>query len=281
MIETPSNFTPGVTPDPVALGAPLACVVREGRVLVLEDSNALAPAALAITVFEHHAERHYLGRLGSRPCWLLLVPPATAAPPGLAWQSLRALFSTAGAEELAILSRALQVAEWSLGHRFCGACGERMTDLPGERARRCGRCGFTAYPRLSPAIMVLVTRGEEILLARATRFKLPIWSALAGFVEPGESLEDTAHREVQEEVGIAITDLVYVGSQSWPFPHSLMIAFTARYAGGELQPDGTEIAEAAWYRPDSLPPLPPPASIARHLIELAAARARAHAQRHP
>ncbi|MBI3148676.1 MAG: NAD(+) diphosphatase [Betaproteobacteria bacterium] len=267
MIETPDSFAPGVIPEPAASGPTWVCVVQDSRVLVLEDNGQLAPASLALTVFEAQAEKHYLGRLGTQPCWLLLAPPDAAAPPGLVWQGLRSLFATLDGAHLAVLTRALQIAEWSATHRYCGACGVATTEVTGERARACPQCGRTAYPRLSPAVMVLVTRGPELLLARGARFKVPIWSALAGFVEPGESLEDTIHREVREEVGIEISDLAYFGSQSWPFPHSLMVAFTARHAGGELQPDGDEIVEAGWFRPDALPALPTSASIARKLID--------------
>ncbi len=274
MIVTPQSFVPGILPDAAAVGAPLAFVVHKARILILADSGTLAPAALAFTLFEAEAEKHYLGRLGQQPCWLLSLAEEKPLPPGLAWQGLRGLFGTASAEELNLLTRALQIAEWSLSHRYCGSCGEKTVAAPGERAKTCPACGFTAYPRLSPAIMVLVTRGRELLLARSTRFKVPLWSALAGFVEPGESLEDTLHREVREEVGISVRELSYFGSQSWPFPHSLMIAFTAAYDSGDLQPDGDEIAEAGWFPPEGLPPLPSSASIARFLIETTADRLR-------
>lgn len=272
MIETPSNFVPGVAPDAGATGAPLLLAMHKARVLVHEDNGQLAPSGLVGTVFEPAAEKHYLGRLDQQPCWLFIAPPETPAPPGLAWQGMRSLFASWPTALLAILSRAMQIAEWSRSHRYCGACGSPTAELPGERARQCAACGSVAYPRLSPAMMVLVTRGREMLLARGARFNMPIWSALAGFVEPGESLEDTIHREVREEVGIEVGRLQYHGSQSWPFPHSLMVAFTAEYFGGELRPDGTEILEASWYSPAALPPLPSPASIARHLIEHTAAR---------
>jgi len=274
MITTPESFVPGVIPDESATGSPLAFVVQSARILVHADNGLPAPPALALTLFEGCADRHYLGRLGARPCWLLHLPSETAAPQGLAWQGLRTLFGIASADELALLARALQIAEWSQSHRYCGVCGTPTEAVAGERARVCPSCRFTAYPRLSPAIMVLITRGRELMLARATRFKLPMWSALAGFVEPGESLEDTVHREVREEVGVEVRDLRYFGSQSWPFPHSMMIAFTAEHADGALRPDGSEIAEAGWFAPEALPPLPPPASIARHLIETVAARMR-------
>jgi len=149
-----------------------------------------------------------------------------------------------------------------------------MHDKAGERARECPACGYVAYPRVSPAMMVLVTRGREMLLGRSTRFPPGRFSALAGFVEPGETIEDCIRREVREEVGVEVTNPVYFGSQSWSFPHSLMIAFTAEYAGGELRPDGREIADVQWFAPDALPEMPPSLSIARRLIDATAARLR-------
>jgi NAD+ diphosphatase len=149
-----------------------------------------------------------------------------------------------------------------------------MHDKPGERARECPACGYVAYPRVSPAMMVLVTRGREMLLGRSTRFPPGRFSALAGFVEPGETIEDCIRREVREEVGVEVTNPVYFGSQSWSFPHSLMIAFTAEYAGGELVLDPNEIAEAHWFTPENLPNMPPSLSIARKLIDATTERLR-------
>jgi len=146
--------------------------------------------------------------------------------------------------------------------------------VPGERARRCPACDLSFYPRISPAIIVLVRRGEEALLGQGNRFPGAFYSTLAGFVEPGETLEETLAREVREEVGVEVKDLRYFGSQPWPFPHSLMIAFTAEYAGGELRPDGVEIEECAWFDPDALPKLPPPISISRRLIDTVAGKLR-------
>jgi NAD+ diphosphatase len=168
--------------------------------------------------------------------------------------------------------RAVQIVEWARTHRFCGRCGEATVLAEGERAMRCTVCGLVAFPRLAPAMITLVTRGgagpdQEALLARNTNFPMPMFSCLAGFVEPGESLEDAVIREVHEEVGITVTDPTYFGSQPWPFPHSLMVGFRATYAAGDIVCDPTEIAEAAWFRRDALPVVPPSISIARALID--------------
>lgn len=131
---------------------------------------------------------------------------------------------------------------------------------------RCPSCGLLAFPVVSPAVIVLVRKGEQILLAANRTFRGGMYSILAGFVEPGENIEETLHREVFEEVGIHVKNLRYVASQPWPFPHSLMIGYTAEWESGEIQPDGDEILDAGWYSADDLPPIPPPLSIAGRLI---------------
>jgi NAD+ diphosphatase len=165
-----------------------------------------------------------------------------------------------------VAGRAAQVLEWDRAHRFCGVCGTPTEPVAHERSRRCPACGQVAYPRVSPAMMVLVWRPGEVLLARAPHFAPGMYSALAGFVEAGESIEQCVEREVAEEVGVRVTDLRYFGSQSWPFPHSLMIAFTARWAGGEIVPEPGEIEDARWYALDALPAIPPRFSVSGHLI---------------
>ena len=144
---------------------------------------------------------------------------------------------------------------------------------------KCPRCNLMNFPRLAPAMITLVTRGEpgpdqEALLARGVQFRAPLYSCLAGFVEPGETLEGAVIREVREEVGVEVGSVRYMGSQPWPFPHSLMIAYTAEWAGGEVVPGDEEIADARWFTPDALPPLPSSVSIARRLIDTTVARLR-------
>ncbi len=160
---------------------------------------------------------------------------------------------------------------WDRTHRFCGQCGAPTEDEPHERAKRCPACGLIGYPRLSPAIIIAVVRktdqGDRLLLARNHRFPTGRYSVIAGFVEPGETLEECAQREVCEEVGIRIRNVRYFGSQPWPFPNSLMIAFTAEYAGGEITLEESEIAEAGWFAAGALPDIPPRMSISRRLID--------------
>jgi NAD+ diphosphatase len=188
-------------------------------------------------------------------------------PEGLRAANLRNWFGVLDDETLGIAMRAVQVLEWDRTHRYCGACGTPTEQEPHERSKRCPACGLIAYPRISPAMMVLVSRGRELLLGRGLNFPPGRYSALAGFLEAGESIEEALHREVLEEVGVEVKNLRYFGSQSWPFPNSLMIAFHAEWAGGEARANPTELADAQWFTPESLPQLPPRLSIARALIE--------------
>lgn len=212
----------------------------------------------------------YLGRLDDRDCYSGEVQADAAAPAGMGWAPLRRLFGRISDEWFGLAARAYQIVDWDRSHQFCGRCGEHTHPKPGERARECPACGHLAYPRLSPVVMVVVRNGTRLLLARSPHFVPGVFSALAGFVEPGESLEEAACREVREEVGVEIGNLRYFASQPWPFPHSLMIAFSADYAGGELVPDGNEIEEAGWFEADALPALPNRAGISWRLIDAVA-----------
>ena len=211
--------------------------------------------------------RHFLGTLGGRACFAVEVEDAAEPPAGMAFEPLRPLYGRLDEARFALAGRALQIVEWDRTHQFCGRCGTPTDPVPGERAKRCPRCALTSYPRLAPAVIVLIHRGRELLLARGHQFPHGLYGLIAGFVEPGESLEEAVRRETAEEVGIELADVRYFGSQPWPFPHSLMIGFAARYASGELQPAPHEIADAGWFAPDDLPTIPPPLSIARKLID--------------
>jgi NAD+ diphosphatase len=166
----------------------------------------------------------------------------------------------------------VQLIDWARTHRFCGRCGTATDPQANERAMKCPACGLLSFPRLAPAMITLITKGEpgpdqQVLLARGVQFRGAMYSCLAGFVEPGESLEGAVVREVREEVGLEVRNVQYRGSQPWPFPHSLMVGFRAEYAGGDIVCADDEIVDANWYTRDNLPMIPPPISIARRLID--------------
>ena len=239
------------------------------RLLVeMKEKGFGIPLARDLASFKLTPVRYQsLGLLNGKPCYSAECSPTASAPENMAFKGLRGLFGDLGEKLFSLAGRALQIMNWDRTHQFCGQCGTPTTDKTNERAKECRQCGLIHYPHMSPAIIVAVKRGEQILLARASRFPEGLYSVLAGFVEPGESLEECLQREVREETGIEVDNIRYFGSQAWPFPNSLMIAFTADYAGGEIAIDGDEIVEAGWFSPKSLPTIPEKVSIARRLID--------------
>jgi NAD+ diphosphatase len=275
-MNTPADFIPGHAPREPLPAHAHAFAFDGARLLVRDQDGVPAiPSLGEVRALAAAAPLHYLGTLGGVDCVALELAAGTPLPAGWHTDGLRSLFFRLPDDLLAIAARGFQVVDFAATHRFCGRCATPLTERAGERARECPACGLVAYPRVSPAMMALVVRGREILLARAPRFPATMYSALAGFVEPGETLEDCVRREVREEVGLEVSDLRYFGSQPWAFPHSLMIAFTARYAGGDIVPEPGEIADARWFALDALPDLPSPMSIARRLIDATVARLRA------
>jgi NAD+ diphosphatase len=270
---TPEGFTPRHGRPETLPDGTLAFAFRGDKILVGGPEDApFVPQSSQLEDLGLEGNRHYLGELAGVACVAIPLSADAPEPAGWRYAGLRSLFFRLPEPLLAIAARAFQVVEWDRTHRYCGRCGTPTKDREGERAKECPACGYVAYPRVTPAMMVLITRGREVLLARAQRFPPGMFSALAGFVESGETIEDCIRREVREEVGLEVGDIRYFSSQSWAFPHSLMIAFTAEYAGGELRPDKTEIAEARWFPWNAVPNLPPSISISRRLIEATVAR---------
>ena len=270
MLHTPPTFTPLMAPqrhaDPLTF--PLTFLFHGGRLLVREHDAALPDAATLAALDFDPANVQPVGLLGERYCqagWL----DRETLPEGYAWRGLRSLFFGEFDETMAGLAgRAAQIAEWARTHRFCGACAQPMARVAHERSFKCGNCGHLAYPRISPAMMVLIRKGDSVLLAMHVASPTKRFTPLAGFLEAGESIEEAIHREVYEEVGLRVTNLQYFASQSWPFPHSLMIAFTADYAGGEIRVDPLEIAEARWFGPhDEWPERVPHISVSSVLVD--------------
>lgn len=264
-------FHPGVTPPRDRDDTALWMLVRRDRVLLREGDAGLAGPEQAARLATAGAA-HFIGMLDGRQLWAAGVDDATEADEGWRFSDLFSFHALAGDEHWLAAGRAVQIVEWERTHRFCGRCGSPTAPVEGERAMRCRKCGLLAFPRLSPAVIVLIHRGDEVLLARSHRFPEGMYSALAGFVEPGETVEGALMREVREEVGVRVRDLEYRGSQPWPFPNSLMLGFFAEYAGGEIVPEAAEIADAAWFPVDALPTIPGPISIANRLITAWVAR---------
>jgi NAD+ diphosphatase len=210
---------------------------------------------------------HYLGEFNCIPCYAGEVDEHIQVDGTMSFVGLRPLLGILSEDIFSIAGRAFQVIHWDRTHQFCGRCGSHTEPKADERAKICTRCGLINYPRVSPAIIVAVIKDSEILLARSPRYQYSFYSVLAGFVEPGETFEECVRREVREEVGIELENIRYLTSQPWPFPHTLMVGFTADYAGGEITVDKDEITEAAWFSAENLPVIPRPGSISHQLIE--------------
>ncbi len=263
------RFISGVVPTAERSGPGWWFVFRESSLLVYQEpSPAILPylvdlEELGLTPLSHH----YLGSLAHRPCYAVEVAEGAVPPAGMAFEGLRQVYACLDEDLFWVAARAVQIVDWDRTHRFCSRCGVPLNARTTERAKECPQCGMLYFPRLAPAIIVLVQRGDQLLLARSRHFMPGMYSVLAGFVEPGESLEEAVVREVQEEVGIEVKEISYFGSQPWPFPHSLMVGFTATYAGGEISVDHDEIENAGWFEADHLPRIPGKISIARKLID--------------
>jgi NAD+ diphosphatase len=245
------SFIPAVRPTEQADERAYWFVFQDNRLLVsLDDGGASPPLCGELESLGLRPLRtQYLGALDKHRCYSAELDREAVPPEGMYFEQLRKLWGSLPEELFWIAGRAFQVMDWDRNHQFCG------------------RCGLASYPRISPAVIVAVTRGGRILLARARRFPTAMYSVIAGFVEPGESLEQCVRREIEEEVGITVKNLRYFGSQSWPFPNSLMVAFTAEHAGGEISIDPSEIVDAGWFEARRLPRIPDKVSIARRLID--------------
>lgn len=208
----------------------------------------------------------YFGQIDEKDSYIASLSESVSLK-GFILKGLRYLYHEIEDDWYLLANRACHLNNWKKMNRYCGCCGEVMNRSSDEVAMLCGNCGNIVYPRISPAVIVAITKGERILLAHGARFSGKMYSVLAGYVEAGETLEDCVQREVMEEVGIRIKNIKYFSSQPWPYPDSLMVAFTAEHESGEISVDGKEIEDANWYCKDDLPELPSRASVAMKLIE--------------
>lgn len=208
----------------------------------------------------------FFGTHKNIPCYCGKIDPII--PPDHEFIKLRSLHNRVEDIFWLMAGYARQIHDWNINFKFCGRCGTRTNKKKTEFARVCPSCELHHYPRISPAIITAIVRGNQILLARGVNFpNKKMFSVLAGFVEPGETLEECLRREVFEEVGIQVKDIRYFKSQSWPFPDSLMVGFTAQYDSGQISMDPSEILEAGWFDADHLPMTPDRKVLAGKLID--------------
>ena len=258
------EFIPGFSQERSSRGA-LWLFFSEKESLIASASGNAAP------FWEGDAQlplrrSFFIGSLGSRDIFCG-EPETDRLPEGLEWVPFRDLYRSLDRGDQFPVSRGKQLLTWDRTHRFCGVCAAETVLSEQEHSRSCPACGELFYPRLSPAVITRITRGNRILLAHNTHFPEGVYSHIAGFVEAGESLEQTVRREIREEVGLEVENIRYFGSQPWPLPHSLMLAFTAECPSGDPVPDGVEIQDARWFEKDQLPGFPSPGSIAMKLLE--------------
>jgi NAD+ diphosphatase len=269
------GFVPGhAGPDSPCPG--IWCVFRGGSVLAVRAADRLV-----LPTF-HPEERRlpagagrYIGAVDGVPCYAAILPEGEEPPAGTTFIALRKLILESDELTSGVAGRAFQILEWERTHRFCGVCGEATVHHETDSARQCPRCRQLYYPRIAPVVMALVARDRQLLLTRKPGYAAGRYTVVAGFVEPGETLEHALIREVREEVGVKAGSPRYFGSQPWPFPNSLVMAFSLAYESGEVRADGVELEDARWFHIDALPELPEPVHISRRLIDDTVARLRA------
>jgi NAD+ diphosphatase len=268
-IERERPFVPSVMP-PSELGeSALWFVFSDDRLLVTVRDNEVFLIRVG-DLGELGLEpigQHYLGTLDGIHCYAAELAENTEAPDGMTFHGLRELWSLFEEDLLTIAGFGKQIIHWDRTSRFCGRCGRHLVAETERRVKKCPQCHLTNFPRISPAVIVAVVKSNQLLLARAHRNPPGLYSVIAGFVEPGETLKDCVRREVKEETGVDVKEIRYFGSQPWPFPNSLMIGFMAKYAGGEISIEKDEIEDARWFKADSFPRIPPKITIARQLID--------------
>ncbi|HET6459992.1 MAG TPA: NAD(+) diphosphatase [Syntrophales bacterium] len=264
-----NRLIPSVEAPPEKLEPAWWFVFVSDKMMVAEVDEKISvpyftnPAELALEPIREW----YLGTFGGCHCYCAEIIENASVPDKMAFRGLRYLYGRLEGPVHRIAMKAMHMIEWDRTTRYCGHCGMETIRARGMIAKECPCCELLLFPRISPAIIVLVERENKVLLARVKRFTSELYSVLAGFVEPGETLEEAVQREIEEEVGIRVKNISYFGSQPWPFPDSLMIGFTAEYESGEIKIDEREIADAGWFDPERLPTIPGKISIARELID--------------
>ena len=239
-------------------------------VLTNEDELRLPRGASHLPGIERPANAILLGEVNQVACLACTVPDDIALPDGYRAVGLRDLYGRLDDTLYVLAGYATQMLHWQRTSNYCANCGAPLMPIPNEWGKRCPRCSFTAYPPVSPCTITLVHDEDRILMTHKRGWG-PRYGLVAGFVEPGETLEQNVEREIMEETGVEVADIRYWRSQPWPFPHQLMCGFYARYAGGDIVIDHDELDDARWFTADDIhngrPVLPPPLSIARQLID--------------
>jgi NAD+ diphosphatase len=245
-----------------------ALLFTEGGLLINEISfEAYLPWRQVVQEIDFHIEQAHLDGQTIMLSGVTSISEGQLALLGYRIVPIRAFLNQAVTTLQNKIMRAYHWLNWDSHSRFCGKCGSALRSQFDKLEKQCATCNMTLFPKASPAVMVLLHRKNELLLARSPHFQPGVYSAIAGFVEIGESAEEAARRETFEELGLKMGDLHYFASQTWPFPDSFMMAFTSTDPEGELIIDKMEIEDAKWFNVRNLPTLPTAVSISRRLIE--------------
>ncbi len=257
---SPEDFTDALLP--ADKGEARWCIFSGDQLLTTDEGQNI-PDKVDLTL----KRKVYIGTLMNHHIFAGEAEKSQQIPSGWQWKNLKTLHGILRNEYYAVAGRAMQLLNWDRTHKYCGSCGHETFIRQTERCRECPSCGCLAYPKLAPAIMALVKKDDKILLARSPHFPEKFYSVLAGYVNPGETLEQCVSREIFEEVGVKVKNISYFGSQPWPFSQSLMIAFTCDWEEGKITINPMELTHADWFDHANLPQLPPRLSISRMLID--------------
>ncbi len=261
------RYIPSVIPDPENSNDKYWFIFNQNKMMITSDKIKIPCAKNIEEICVFPIRTQYLGTLDGHPCYSAEVNSDICEQEEMNFRDLRLLYDVLDEDLFLLAGKAFQIVNWDQTHQYCGRCGVQTEAVEGENAKICPECGFISYTRISPAIITAVLKEDKILLAHNSSFPKERYSIIAGFVEPGETLEECVKREVMEEVGIAVKNIKYFGSQPWPFPHSLMIGFISEYESGEICVDDYEITDAKWFDVDNLPELPSKMSISREIID--------------
>jgi NAD+ diphosphatase len=261
------KYKPALKPDKNNNNPAYWFIFNEDKLLI--DTKNKNKIPLTKNLQEYHISpirTIYLGKLENYPCYAAEVEPNTLAPQKMTFENLRSAYKCLDENIYLLAGRAIQIINWDKNHQFCGKCGTPTQNRDHEMAKICPKCGFMSFPRLSPAVITAIIKNDKILMAKHA-YRENMYGLIAGFVEPGETLKECVERETMEEVGLKVKNIKYFGSQPWPYPHSLMIGFTAEYRSGKIKVDGKEITEARWFSSGEIPRSPSKMSIASELID--------------
>lgn len=269
---SPVGFEPSCERVPDAIPDDAAWVLLRGDEVILaeRDDGACSLASQRVASALAPSAVHALGRVDGRPAYVGVVSEGAPLPDGARAEGLRGAFALLRDAEQSMAAYGAQIRHWDRTTRFCGECGAATAPPrdPTKRARRCERCRHDWFPRVSPCTIALIYDGDgRVLLTRQPSWPANRYGLVAGFVEPGETLEECVRREAREETGVELSEVAYAGSQPWPFPHQIMVGFTAKHRSGDPAPLDGELEDARWFTRDALPILPPRFSIARRLLD--------------